>query len=103
VVQAWHAAILRKAAGLNRAGDRRGGRHFLEREMRLIERYARGVPDTETILAELVLLLRRVDEDWGERTRKEVFCASVQRGRYEADLRDEVRAPLLERLRRETP
>jgi hypothetical protein len=103
VVQAWHAAILRKAAGLNRAGDRRGGRHFLEREMRLIERYARGVPDVETMLAELVLLLRRVDEDWGERARKEVFSASVQRGRYEADLREEVRAPLLERLRRETP
>jgi Ca-activated chloride channel family protein len=103
VVQAWHAAILRKAASLNRAGDRRGGRHFLEREMRLIERYARGVPGVETMLAELVLLLRRVDEDWGERTRKEVFSASVQRGRYEADLREEVRAPLLERLRRETP
>ena len=103
VVQAWHAAILRKAVGLNRSGDRRGGRHFLEREMRLIERYARGVPGVETMLAELVLLLRRVDEDWGERTRKDVFSASVQRGRYEADLREELRAPLLERLRRETP
>jgi Ca-activated chloride channel family protein len=101
VVQAWHAAILRKAAGLNRAGDGRGGRHFLEREMQLIERYARGVPKVETMLAELVLLLRRVDQDWGERTRKEVFSASVQRGRYENDLREEVRAPLLERLWRE--
>ena len=49
--------------------------------MRLIERYARGVPGVETMLAELVLLLRRVDEDWGERTRKDVFSASVQRGR----------------------
>ena len=44
-------------------------------------------PDAEPLLAELVLMLRRVGEDWDERTRKEVFAASDQRARGEADLR----------------
>ncbi len=101
VMTAWHAAVLRKAAGLNRAGDRRGARHFLERELQWMERYARGVPGAEAKIGELVLLFRRVDEDWGARTRKEVFTESTRLGRYEEDLRSAPRESLAARLRRE--
>ena len=85
--QAWQAEVLRQAVRMNRDGDRRAARHFLERELRWMERYARGLAGAEPLLAELVLMLRRVGEEWDERTRKEVFAASYQRVHGEADLR----------------
>ena len=72
---------------MNREGDRRAAKHFLERELRWMERYARGVPGAEPLLAELVLVLRRVGEEWDERTRKAVWATSAQRSRHEPDLR----------------
>jgi hypothetical protein len=44
-------------------------------------------PGTAPLLAELVLVLRRVGEEWDERTRKEVFAASAMRSRGEVELR----------------
>jgi Ca-activated chloride channel family protein len=86
-VQAWQAEALRRAVRLNREGDLRGARHFLERELRWMERYARGLHGAEPLLAELVLVLRRAGEAWDERTRKAVYAASAQRSRHEPDLR----------------
>jgi Ca-activated chloride channel family protein len=100
VLRAWQAAVLRKAVRLNREGDHRAARHFLERELHWIERYARGVPGAEPLLAELVLLSRRAEDEWDERTRKEVFAASTLRGRFEADHLSESRDPLADVLRR---
>lgn len=99
VVQAWQAEALRRAVRMNREGDRRAARHFLERELRWMEPYARGVPGTETLLAELILVQRRVSEEWDERTRKEVYAASYKSSRSERDLRAAPRATLTERFR----
>jgi hypothetical protein len=99
VVQAWQAEALRRAVRMNREGDRRAARHFLERELRWMEPYARGVPGTETLLAELILVQRRVSEEWDERTRKEVYAASYKSSRSEPDLRAEPRVTLTERFR----
>jgi len=99
VVQAWQAEALRRALRLNREGDRRAARHFLEREIRRMETYARGVPDTETLLAELILVQRRVGEDWDSRTRKELYNATFKASRYENDLRAAPRASIAERFR----
>ena len=52
-----------------------------------MERYGRGLPGTEPILAELVMVLRHADETWSERTRKGVFAMSTQLSRGEDDLR----------------
>jgi len=98
-VQAWQAEALRRAVRMNREGDRRAAKHFLERELRWMEPYARGVPGTETLLAELILVQRRVSEEWDERTRKEVFSASYKVSRSERDLRAAPRATLTERFR----
>jgi Ca-activated chloride channel family protein len=98
---AWQAEAMRRAVGLNREGDRRGAKHFLERELRWLERYARGLPGTEPLLAELVLLLRRAEEDLDPRLRKELYAASMMRARHEKDLRSAPRAPLADMLRRE--
>ncbi len=99
VVQAWQAEALRRAVRMNREGDRRAAKHFLERELRWMEPYARGIPGTETLLAELILVQRRVSEEWDERTRKEVYAASYKSSRSERDLRAAPRATLTERFR----
>ena len=83
------------AAELGRLQERE---RFLERELRWLERYARGVPGAEPLLAELVLVLRRVGEEWDERTRKAVYAASAQRSRNEADLREAPQASIAERF-----
>ena len=99
VVQAWQADALRRAVRMNREGDRRAAKHFLERELRWMEPYARGIPGTETLLAELILVQRRVSEEWDERTRKEVYALSYKMSRSEMDLRAAPRASLSERFR----
>jgi Ca-activated chloride channel family protein len=99
VVQAWQADALRRAVRMNREGDRRAAKHFLERELRWMEPYARGIPGTETLLAELILVQRRVSEEWDERTRKEVYALSYKLSRSEMDLRVAPRASLSERFR----
>ena len=100
---AWQAEAMRRAVGLNREGDRRGAKHFLERELRWLEGYARGLPGTEPLLAELVLLPRRVEEDRDPRLRKELHAASSMRARHEKELRSAPRAPLADRLREPPP
>jgi Ca-activated chloride channel family protein len=100
-LQAWHAIVLQDAVAMNRRGDRLGVKHFIERELRLMERYAPGVPGAETLLTELTFLLRRAEDDWGERTRKEVYKTSNLRARYEEDFRAAPRETLVDRLRRE--
>jgi Ca-activated chloride channel family protein len=102
-VQAWQAEVLRRAVRMNRDGDRRAARHYLERELRWMERYARGVAAAAPLLAELVLMLRRVGEEWDERTRKEVFAASNQRSRGEADLRCAAPPSIAERFAARPP
>lgn len=98
---AWQAAAMRRAVGLNREGDRRGAKYFLEREIRWIERYARDLPGAGPLMAELVLLLRRADEELDPRLRKEIFAASMMRSRSEADHRSASRMTLSERLRKD--
>ena len=97
-VRAWQAEVLRRAVRMNRDGDRRAARHYLEREQRWMQRYARGLKAAEPLLAELVLLLRRVGEDWDERVRKEVYAASNQRARGEMDLRAAAPPSIAERF-----
>ena len=63
-----------------------------------MERYARGVPGAAPLLAELVLVLRRVGEEWDERTRKAVYAASAQRSRHEPDLREAAQPTIAERF-----
>jgi Ca-activated chloride channel family protein len=94
VVQAWQADALRRAVRMNREGDRRAAKHFLERELRWMEPYARGIPGTETLLAELILVQRRVSEEWDERTRKDVYALSYKLSRSELDMRAEPRASI---------
>jgi hypothetical protein len=50
------------------------------RPARRSARHARGVPGTETLVAEVVLVERRIGEDWDERTREEVDSACVASG-----------------------
>ncbi len=98
VVQAWQADALRQAVRMNRDGDRRTARHFLARELRWMEPYARGVPGADALIAELILVQRRVSEEWDERTRKAVFAASYKSSRSEMDLRTAPQMSLSERF-----
>lgn len=103
VLTAWQAEAMRRAVAMNRDGDRRGAKHFLEREIRWLERYGRGLPGADVLLSEVVLLLRRVDEDLDPRLRKEIYAAASMRTFAKEDHRAAARASLSDRLRRDTP
>ena len=47
-LQAWQAETLRRTMTLNRNGDRRGAKHYLERELRYMQRYAMGMAGGRT-------------------------------------------------------
>ncbi|WP_439813781.1 vWA domain-containing protein [Zavarzinia sp. CC-PAN008] len=98
VVQAWQAVVLRKAVELNRSGDRRAAKHYLERELRWMEPYARGVPGAEALVADLVLVQRRVGEQWDERTRKEVYAEATRVSKSEVAYSMAPRRSLSERF-----
>lgn len=86
VVEAWQADTLKRAVRMNREGERNAASYYIARELRWMEFYARGVPGTETMLGELILVQRRVNEDWTERTRKEMYNTVRKRSRGEAEM-----------------
>jgi hypothetical protein len=87
VARAWHSEIIRVAARMNRAGDRRQARHFVERELQFFERYCAGLPEARELLKEIAVLKQNVDRDWNERTRKEMEIASYLSQSNRADYR----------------
>jgi Ca-activated chloride channel family protein len=99
VVQAWQAHALQRAARMNRDGDRRAAKHFLARELRWMEPYARGIPGAEALVAELILVQRRIGEEWDMRTLKEVYSSSHKRTRSERDLRSAPQASISDLFR----
>lgn len=103
VVRAWQAEVLRKAVRMNREGDHRAAGHYLKRELSWIERYARGVPGTEGLVAELVLVQRRAGEVWDERTRKDVFASAFMSSRAETNLRTTAPPSIAERFSGKRP
>ena len=56
---AWQADAMRRTVTFNLVGDRRGAKHYLKRELKWMEQYARDLPGVASLLAEMVLLLRR--------------------------------------------
>ena len=87
VATAWHAQILQTAARMNRAGERRQARRYIERELQFFERYCAGLPQALPLLKEIALLKQNIDGDWDERTRKEMEVASYLRQTNRADYR----------------
>ena len=98
---AWRAAAMRRTVDLNREGDRREAKYFLERELRWLEPYARGLPGTEAPLAELVLLLRRADRQMNSRLSKTIYTRSTHELRSQRDLRSAPQPRISELLRKE--
>ena len=88
VATAWHAQILQTSARMNRAGERRQARRYLERELQFFERYCTGLPQALLLLKEIALLKQNIDRDWDERTRKEMEVASYLRQTNRADYRN---------------
>ena len=100
---AWQADAMRRTVTFNLVGDRRGAKHYLRRELKWMENYARDLPGVAPLLAELVLLLRRADEEMTPRFAKALYMGSTQRMRSEVDFRTLPQASLMEVLQREGP
>ena len=92
VARVWHGEVLRQVAAMNRADERRAAQGYLERQLRHFERYARGLPDGERLLAELLAVRRRIAEAWSERVRKEMALHAFKASRGEEDLRQAPRS-----------
>jgi Ca-activated chloride channel family protein len=76
VATAWHAEVVRTSARLNRSGDRRQARRYLERELHHFERYCGGLEGALPLLKEIATLKQHADRTWDERTRKEMEIAA---------------------------
>ena len=100
VVEAWQTDALRRALRMNREGDRRGAARFLERELRWLEPYARGVAGADMLVAELILVQRRIGEVLDSRLLKEVNTAAYKRNRSEQDFREAPQPSIAERFRK---
>jgi Ca-activated chloride channel family protein len=96
--RAWQADAMKRTVDLNREGNRRGAKHYLSRELRWMESYARGLPGSEPLIAELVLLMQQADEELDPRLRKELRMGSMGRMLASADLRVMPRASVREML-----
>jgi Ca-activated chloride channel family protein len=103
VARLWHASIVRTVARMNRAGDRREARHYLERELRFFQRYGKGLAGSDALVRELVLMLRRIGQEWDERTRKEMELFSFKYAYSAPDHRAAPRESWAARLRRPEP
>jgi Ca-activated chloride channel homolog len=103
VARLWHASIVRTVARMNRTGDRREARHYLERELRFFQRYGKGLAGSDALTRELVLMLRRIGQEWNERTRKEMELFSFRYAYSAPDHRSMVRDSWVQRLKRAEP
>ena len=72
---------------MNRAGERRQARRYLERELHHFERYCSGLPEALPLLKEIATLKQNVDRSWNERTRKEMEFAAYAVQSNRADYR----------------
>jgi Ca-activated chloride channel family protein len=101
VARAWHAEITREAARLNRAGERRQARAFVERELALFERYCAALgAEAAALVKEIVILKQHVGRDWDERTRKDMEFAAYSVQSAKTDYR-RARAGWAERMQGE--
>jgi len=96
----WQSTVLGRAVQMNREAARGEARRYLERELRYLKRYARGVVNAGALIAEVELLTAQIDEVMDERVRKDIYMATMKRGRYEWDVRSAPRVGVVEMLRR---
>ena len=87
VAAAWHAEVVRRAAQLNRKGERRQARRYVEREAPFFERYCSGLPQALPLLRELIVLKQNVEREWDERMRKEMEISAYMAQSNRADYR----------------
>jgi Ca-activated chloride channel family protein len=98
VARAWHANIVRTVASMNRSGDRRHARHYVERQLRYFERYCDGLLEARELAREIALLKRNIDRSWDERTRKEMELGSYLAEANRDDHRSAARASWVARM-----
>jgi len=99
VVEAWQADAIRRAVRMNRDGERSAARFYIARELSWMEYYASNVPGTETLIDELMLVQRHANENWGERTRKEMSNTVRKRSRGEAEMSLRMRPTISDQFR----
>jgi Ca-activated chloride channel homolog len=87
VARTWSAEIVAKVARLNREGDRREARRFIERALRYFERYAEGLPDGGSLIHELRSLARRAEQELSPRMAKEMTFQSIREAESRIDRR----------------
>lgn len=87
VVVAWQADLIARLAGLNRRRGRKLAEKKLREEVAFFERYGRRVVGSAELVQPVLDALERVHEDWGERTRKEMWLAGQKSARSTRDYR----------------
>jgi hypothetical protein len=72
---------------MNRGGERRHARRYVERELHFFARYRERLPGARELVKEIAVLKQNVDRNWDERTRKEMELGSYLAQSNRADYR----------------
>jgi Ca-activated chloride channel homolog len=76
--QVWQASVVRHAVDINRAGNHTALERYLDHEILYLARYCEALPDSRSLLDELVKLRDAAEFDWDERTRKDIQVTTYQ-------------------------
>ena len=98
VARVWQSIITKTGAAMNRNGERRQARSYLERELKWFEQYCHEIPELTVLVKEVSLILQQIDRVWSERTRKEMEFSSYALRNSKLDLRAMPRRAWSERL-----
>jgi hypothetical protein len=96
--KAWHAVLVRRAAQMNRHGDRLHAQSYLERELHYFRRYCSGIAELRGLAEELETMLAHIGRSWDERTRKEMELAAYRAAESKRDYRRALKASWSSRL-----
>lgn len=92
--RAWQASVVQRAVELNRNGEIRELKSFLDHEIKCLSRFIHDLnPLSRHLLAELEQLARNAEKPWRERLRKEMQSSSYRMLTNTGDYRKIKREP----------
>jgi len=87
VVEQWQAYIFHHAMVLNQDGQEQKAAAFVEREVKYLRRYCKGLEDMEEVVETVQSYGATVHHAFSPATSKEVMLRAYKMGRHEADRR----------------
>lgn len=93
VARLWQSMVIRRVVDLNRDAAYDQGTKYLAAQIRYFEKYCRGLPGADVLVAEIQKMSGSFRQPWHERSRKEMELAGYRAQFSVNESRREVRMP----------